>query len=186
MSVNTSITNAVIGLVLVTILIGAFLGVLLGGTELLNPYSSRATAQQMEMETAIQAQRENVDLEIYEQEQADLLAFRQAQRELELAHQAEKQALDLKMTRIRGTAFTIAGCVAMVLVGGGFAFYLISAVRRNRDSVDKQEEIDRLRNELLRLARANEQLSRRQSLLRQLFREGIERGNSKGWVPIQN
>jgi transcription initiation factor TFIIIB Brf1 subunit/transcription initiation factor TFIIB len=152
----------------------------LSETELFNPHSSRATARQIDMETTFQSQRENIDLEIYGQEQADLLAFRQAQRELELAYQAERQALEMELARTRSTTLVVAGCAAIVLAGGGVAIYLASLARRNQNSNADQEKIEELRRTVRRLSHANEQLLRRQIYYEQRIHEvSAQHGNGK-------
>lgn len=160
MTVNTSVTSAVVALVLVSIVVGAVLGLALGESDLLNPYTHKAQAEAMEETNKFQSQKAAIDLEFYQEQLRQEAEFHRQQQEQELAHQRELQALALKWFEIRQSVLLGAIAVALLLAGGGLAFYLTSlgyrVLRQRHDPWQSAEWRESVRT----LARSNEMLLR--------------------------
>lgn len=171
MSVNTSITNALVVLVVIMLVAGLVMGLAFAGTDLFNPKTSTARANEIDRASEYQAQKDAIDLESYRQE-SDIRAaaleeqlrqeaeFRRQQQEQELAHQRELQALALKWFEIRQSVLLGVIAVTLLLAGGGLAFYLTSlgyrVLRQRHDPWQSAEWRESVRT----LARSNEMLLR--------------------------
>ena len=124
MSVNTSITNALVLLVIVLLIFGAVTGLAFAGTDLFNPKTSAARANELNQATDSQAQMAAIARKAYEEQLRQEAEFRQRQHEQELAHQRELQALALKWFEIRQGVLLGATVVAVLIGGGGVGVYL--------------------------------------------------------------
>lgn len=140
MSVNTSITGAVVVLVVLMLIAGAVLGLALSDTDVFNPYNGRAEANRMNVEAEYEAQVQTADLEYYRTERAAQAAavveqyrqeveFRRRQQEQELANQLDRQGLELALYKLGVTVLLAVGALALLVVGGGAAYYFVSLGR---------------------------------------------------------
>lgn len=140
MSVNTSITGAVVVLVVLMLIAGAVLGLALSGTDVFNPYIGRAEANIMSMEAEYEAQVRTADLEYYRAERSAQTAavveqyrqeveFGRRQQEQELANQLNRQGLELALYKLGVTVLLAVGALALLAVGGGAAYYFVSLGR---------------------------------------------------------
>jgi len=171
MSVNTSITSAVVVLVVVMLIAGIAMGLALSGSDLVNPHRSKAQAKAMQQTAAIAADMQRAELEHYqamseiEQEAAQAAhqqegAFIAEQNAQALAAQRRRDELELALLPLRELAFTAAGALAILAAGGGLAYYLVCLGRAAQARAGDPWQSPELRIAMRRIAQANERLAR--------------------------
>ncbi len=196
MSVNTSVTSALVGLVVVMLVAGLVMGLAFTGTDLLNPRTSEARANEMNQATEYQAQMDAIDLEHHQWElEAQAAAqeeqlhqeteFQGQRQEQELAHQRKRDALRLTLLQIREGVLLGAGVLALLSVGGGLTFYLVSLGRRAQRLQRDPWQSPEWRENMRRLAQANERLLRHlESSRRSPDKEVAGGGNGRHREPV--
>jgi transcriptional regulator with XRE-family HTH domain len=125
---TSSVTNALVGLVVVVVISGVISGLALSGQDLLNPRTSAAEQRSMDVETAHKAQLNRLE----EQKIA-------AENELEIAYARRKQELSLKLLLLREYVLTAAGAISLVIVAIGVAI-LLTRLGYNRSDPTQQTE----------------------------------------------
>ncbi len=165
MMINNSVTGALVLLILTILVIGLVAGLALSDSDLVNPYRNQAEAERMRQEAAIQAQREAVDLQTYQREQELRLQALEQQQADERAYRQAWQETKLSFLRTAGTTVVIAIDLALLVLAIAVAFRIIAQARHvwTQSSAEVQE----LRAQRRHLARENERLTRRLSLLEQ-------------------
>lgn len=165
MMVNNSVTGALVLLVLTIFVISLVAGLALSNSDLVNPYRNQAEAERMRQETAIQAQREAIDLQTYQREQELRLQAQEQQQADERAYRQAWQETKLSFLRTAGTTVVITVDLALLILAIAVASRIIAQARCvwTQSSAEVQE----LRAQRRRLARENERLTRRLSLLEQ-------------------
>lgn len=165
MTIHNSITGALVLLVIVMVAIGLLAGLALSDSDLINPYRNQAEAERIRQEAAIQAQREAIDLQTYQREQElRLLALEQQQAD-ERAYRQSWQETKLALLRTAGTTVIITVNLALLILAIALAFRLIAQARHTW--MQSSAEVQSMREQVRRLARENERLTRRLNLLEQ-------------------
>ncbi len=107
------------GVAIVIAILALLLGVALANADVLNPYRGPAQAREIELAAEIGAERARMELEAQRQEiQIRLEGLRQ------------KQETEQALLHFAGTVLTLTAAGAILMVGGGAAFYLIALGRR--------------------------------------------------------
>lgn len=170
--INTSITGAVVALVIVTFLIGLVTGLALAGADVFNPYRNQAIAERIQRESAIQTQRAELELQAQQKEQELRLQALEQQLTAEQAHQQAIRTVKLTLLQIGGISIVVAVSLAIVAIGIAVAF----RTARSRPGLALSAREEELRATMRRLARENERLQRRLASLQQ---ELLTSGNGK-------
>lgn len=165
MVVNNSITGALVSLVVVMVVIGLVAGLAFSDSDLLNPYRNWAEAERIRQEAAIQAQREAIDLQTYQREQELRLQALEQQQADERAYRQAWQETKLSLLRIAGTMVVITVGLAMLILAIALAFRIIAYARHVW--IQSSAQVQATREQMCRLARENERLTRRLNLLEQ-------------------
>ncbi|MDW8069163.1 MAG: hypothetical protein RML46_09635 [Anaerolineae bacterium] len=165
MMVNQSVTGALVGLVLIALVAGFVMGTSFADADILNPYRSQAEAERIRQETAIQAQREAIDLQTYQQEQDLRLKALKQQLADERAYRLALQETKIFILRAFGITAAITIGLAAFILSIALAFRILAQARRLW--IQSSAEGQALRERVRRLARENERLTRRLGLLEQ-------------------
>lgn len=165
MVINQSVTGALVGLVLIALLVGLVTGATLAGADILNPYRSQAEAEQIRREAEIQAQRAAIDLQAYQQEQQLRLQALAQQQADEQAYRQELQKAKITILRIVSITAAITTGLAALILAIALAVRIIAQARRIW--LQASAEAQAMREQMVRLARENERLTRRLNLLEQ-------------------
>jgi hypothetical protein len=180
---NIFATNALVKLVIVVIVVGSLMGLAFAGTDLFNPHTSRAKANEMNQDTEYQYQRDAIDLEYYEQERAIQLALQRQQLEFQrqrdrqqLAHQRERDARALAFMPIRDGIILGMGSLVLLAACGGLTFQFISLGRKPRHVQRDPWQSPEFRQSRRLLAQANEQWLRYLELSQQPSTEAVTIG----------
>ncbi len=151
--------------ILVLVVVGLVTGLALSNSDLINPYRNQAEAERIRQEAAIQARRDAIDLQTYQREQELRLQALEQQQADERAYRQARQAVELFLLRIAGTALVMTAGLALLILAIALAFRLIAQARHIW--AQSSAEVQTLREQVVRLARENERLTRRLNLLEQ-------------------
>ncbi len=165
MMVNNSVTGALVLLVVLMVAIGLLAGLAFSDSDLVNPYRNRAEAERIRQEAAIQAQREVIDLQVYQREQELRLQALEQQQADERAYRQARQAVELFLLRVAGTTLVIIVGPALLILAIARAFRLIAQARHVW--IQSSAEVRSMREQMRRLARENERLTRRLNMVQQ-------------------
>lgn len=163
MMVNNSITGAVALLIVVTFAIGLFAGLAFSDSEVINPSRNRAEAERIRQEAAIQAQREAIDLQTYQRKQELRLQALEQQQADERAYRQAWQETKLSFLHTAGTTVVITVGLALLILAIALALRFIAHARHVW--IQSSAQVQAMREQMCRLARENERLTRRLNLL---------------------
>lgn len=165
MVINQSVTGALVGLVLITLLVGLVTGATLAGADIFNPYRSQAEAERIRQEADIQARRAEIDIQAYQQErELHLQALAQQQAD-ERAYRLALQEAKTFVFRVVSITMAITIGLAALILATALAFRIIAQARHIW--AQSSAEAQALREQVVRLARENERLIRRLNMLEQ-------------------
>jgi predicted Holliday junction resolvase-like endonuclease len=165
MMVNNSVTGALVLLVITTLVIGLVAGLAISNSDLVNPYRNRAEAERIRQEAALQAQREAIDLQTYQREQELRLQALEQQQADERAYRQAWQETKLSFLRTAGTTVVITVDLTLLILAIALALRLIAQARHVW--IQSSAQVQTMREQMRRLARENERLTRRLNLLEQ-------------------
>jgi NAD(P)-dependent dehydrogenase (short-subunit alcohol dehydrogenase family) len=180
--INTSVSKALVGLVVVALIAGAILGIGYADTELFNRAGATAEAQARAWEAEIEVSRDRIDLQYYELERGIESEERIKQLRQETAsqyalqvqaqeHQQQRHELQMRLLPI---LYGAAG-IGILFVGIGLVRYLSALARGIPPAADPKEVTD-LRERLRNAAKENERL-KRQVALQDQKQQGTIDGN---------
>lgn len=193
---NNSPFAGLVPVILVLVLIGALAALALSGSDLTNFMTNRVKAQALAQQNAISEQKASIDLKNYQALQdsqaqaqinktvADSAAYQQSliiqtQHQQQLATQnlqlaALKAAQEMQTTHLIKIILSIAGALAVLLIGMGLTFYLIQLGRSHLMAEKMAKKNDPWHD--LSWRKQQIEISRRQ--------EHLERINSVNTAPI--
>jgi hypothetical protein len=165
------VTSAAVMIVVVLLVAGSLLGMSLGETEVLNPFSAKGQLEDTQRQIQRQAQLDEIDIRYYKQERAKQaevqkalydqeIEFQRKQKQQALVEQGERHELQMKLS----TMLAVVAALAALLVGVGLTFYLL--MRGKQAQVQPQPVLSdpwaspEFRKQMRDLARVNECLSR--------------------------
>jgi hypothetical protein len=156
MSVNTSITGALVVLIIVVLAAGLIMGLAFAETDIFNPRTSKAEAHQIQQDTDYENKKRAIELEHYQRELEAQATFEEQQRQLDLEKQRKRQALDLAWGPIRQAVLL----AVVISIGSGLTYYLVSIGHRARRAQADPWQSPIWRENMRRIAQLNEYLLR--------------------------
>lgn len=147
MTLTSSVTNALVVLIVVIVVFGVILGFAVSQNDLLNPKTSAASQRRIDEDTRHLTQVHHLE----EQKQAK-------QDELEIEYNRQKAQLSLRLLPLRESAFAVAGAFGLLVVTSGTAILLVglgyrwSGIAKSRDVWSSRA----YRDARIQMARANE------------------------------